>query len=181
MMKRHWFTIAVLAALSGGWFLYPPPRQKVLSPAASMIEGFYRMYLDARSAPVAITSLPFSRTLQDLMDRNEAICQTRTGTDVCGWTAGGDVYLDTQEIGPSLSFETSHFAIVEPETGNVEVRFNVYPELPQKAAHYNRSIRFQMLKENGRWVVDDLVFLRKQGNESLREKIQKEIKSSQNK
>jgi hypothetical protein len=135
------------------------------------IEAFYRGYLDNRGKRTA--GLPFSESLDALLRRDEETCKAKAGTDQCGWNAGGDLYLNAQEIDPLLKFANSSFTIAEPSPGTVDVSFNVYPSLKKQKAYYDRSIRYQLIEEGGKWVVDDMIL----GKDSLRRQVEREIKS----
>ncbi|MFZ3231703.1 MAG: hypothetical protein WA160_15955 [Pseudobdellovibrio sp.] len=112
-----------------------------------------------------------------MIQENLATCKEKAGTDVCGWGADGDIYLDAQEIDPQLTFKNSQFVItaVDPET--VKVSFNVYPSLKESKDFYNRTIVYHMLLEKGKWVVNDLI----SNDSSARKIIQEEINSFKSK
>lgn len=136
------------------------------TPEQLLVENFYKRYFKQPKD----TALPLSTSFQNLIDANDKACQ-QYGEGPCGWGSDGDVYLDTQEVDPNLSFENSGFTICEPKPHVVEVTFNVYPSL--KNAYYDKDLQFVMIFEDGQWVVDDIIT----HGQSGRLEIQKEISS----
>ncbi len=51
----------------------------------------------------------FSQGFLALLEQNRALCAQYRGDDICGFTADGDIYLNTQEAGPTMNFATSGF------------------------------------------------------------------------
>ncbi len=140
-------------------------------PSALMtIENFYKLFLDPKAGK---TELTYSQSFQTLLEENLKICEMYAGTDICGWGAGGDEYLNAQEYSPNLSISNSGFKAVEEKGNVIKVNLNVYPEL--KDSYYDREIRYKMIFEDSEWVVDDLQY--KEGSFSAREMMLKEIEA----
>ncbi len=76
----------------------------------------------------------------------------------CGWGVDSDEYLDTQEIDPLLNYANSGIAISEAKPGTVQVKLNVYPSEKDASGYYLRTITYQMTREGGAWVLDDIVY-----------------------
>jgi len=139
-----------------------------------VIENFYKEYLNNLSNRYNNhLSLKFSKSLYAIMQENKKACSEKAGTDVCGWNADEDEYLDTQETDPNLTFSNAKFKFTCPQKGIVNVTFNVYPSMKDKEAllFYQKKIQFKLLQENQQWVVDDMVYIRKDANESIRQKM----------
>ena len=126
----------------------------------SIIEEFYKEYLNSKKNQKTLKpSLAFSKSLKDLVSRNSQLCHQKAPTDICGWGADEDVYLETQEVDPQLNYDNSGFKIFEIEPENIRVTFNVYPSVKDTGDHYYlKNILFLMLKEAGAWVVDDIYY-----------------------
>ncbi len=114
--------------------------------------------------------------IQNLIEKNKEVCKRKAGTDICGFGADEDIYLDSQERDPKLTFKTAHFSASESKSGEVEVHFNVYPSIKDKGGYYKRKIVFKMMKEADRWVVDDIFY----GGKSARKQIADEIQHFEN-
>ncbi len=143
-----------------------------------VIENFYHRYLDfkIKTSSAPRPNLDYSKSFQNLIDQNTEVCKRNAGTDVCGFGAEGDIYLNSQEIDPNLTFKTANFSASEPKAGEVEVHFNVYPSAKNADGFYKRKIIFKMIKETDRWVVDDIFY----GDKSARKQIADEIKEFKN-
>ncbi|HNW45768.1 MAG TPA: hypothetical protein PKI19_14815, partial [Elusimicrobiales bacterium] len=125
--------------------------------ARAVIEDFYKAYLSRPAGPAKPMDLPFSRSFLELKKNNSAACAAYAGTDICGWGADGDIYLDTQEYDPGLNYKNSGFKAVEAKPGVIDVAFNVYPGEKKQPAYYDKKLRYLLVKEGGAWVVDDLL------------------------
>jgi hypothetical protein len=159
-----------LALFLTGLALAGPPTPK------STVESFYRAYLPTLSSPKAKPpKLAHSRSLLELIRRNDEVCREKAGTDVCGWGADGDVYLDAQEYDPKLTYKKSGAIVTEESPGKVRIRLNVYPSLKNAGKAYERDILFVLIREGGVWVVDDIVY--GGSPDSARKQIQKEIEA----
>lgn len=115
--------------------------------------------------------LPFSKSFNALIDQNYKICDGKADTNVCGWGAGGDSYLNAQEIDPNLNYGNSRISITEVKVGIVTVHLNVYPSSEGTENSYDRSITYRMIEEGSQWVVDDILY----DEQSSRKQIQNEI------
>lgn len=132
--------------------------------ARDTVENFYRKYLSPGKKP----QIEISKSFRKLTRENEKVCKEKAGTDICGWGADGDIYLNAQEYDPKLTFDSSGATVTEAEIGTVRVKLNVYPSLGKA---YDREITFRMIEEGGRWVVDDIVYA---GGDSSRKHIREE-------
>jgi hypothetical protein len=144
----------------------------------SLIKSFYKSYIkDIEHRYENQLSLKFSKSFNALLHEDKKNCSEKAGSDVCGWGADTNVYLDTQEQDPNLTFENAKFKLSNPKKGIVNIIFNVYPSMKDKEAQlfYQKKIQFKLIKENHQWVVDDIVYFRKDGAESSRKQIQDEI------
>jgi hypothetical protein len=95
----------------------------------------------------------FNKTVKE----NAKICAEYI-SGPCGWGSDGDVYLDTQESEPNLSFQSSGIGFTEIKPNLVQVKLNVYPSVKDATGYYEKTITFKMIKENGRWVVADVMY-----------------------
>jgi AraC-like DNA-binding protein len=79
-----------------------------------LITSFYKDHLarpEMRQASQLPTGSFFSKELEALVDANLQLCDSLSrGDDICGYGADGDVFLDTQEVPPTLDFERAHFS-----------------------------------------------------------------------
>lgn len=132
---------------------------KVETPK-QVINNFYHRYLDfnIKLSKGTRPKLAFSKSFQILIDQNSEICKQNAGSDICGFGANGDEYLNSQEIDPKLTFKSSQFSASEIRPGEVEVHLNVYPSVKDKEGFYQRKILFKMIKEKDHWVVDDIFY-----------------------
>jgi Protein of unknown function (DUF3828) len=144
------------------------------SPGAKkIVADFYRNYLHYHFNKTPGTQLPelaFSNAFLADIEKNYLIC-TEYATGICGWNASGDEYLNTQETDPNLRYENSGVTFTEFNNNIIEVRLNLFPST--KDPYYDRIIRFNMIQENGKWVVDDIAYDEK-SQSSVREYIRKE-------
>jgi hypothetical protein len=137
-----------------------------------LITDFYKDHLarpDARQASQVPQGSFYSKTLEALVDANSQLCFSLSrGDDVCGYGADGDVFLDAQEVPPSVDFERAGFKVERVGDNTVEARFNIYPDM---GTAYERQIRYSLVQEDDGWRVDDMQFA--QGR-SMREELQQE-------
>jgi hypothetical protein len=148
------------------------PRHEILA--------FYRAYLPLVGKPeVKKPALPLSKSFSGLIQENEKICREKAGTDVCGWGADGDVYLNAQEYEAGLDEKRARLKVTEPSPGQVRVKLNVYPALKDSGTHYDREITYQMIRERGRWVVDDILYGKVSSRKTIREETDSYLKSGQ--
>lgn len=159
------FVIAVAALLADkAW----SERQRQLD----FITDFYKDHL-SRSESRQASQLPagsfYSRELEALVDANSHLCESLSrGDDACGYGADGDVFLQAQEVAPSLDFERSGFTATRVDDNTIEASFNVYPDL---GASHARRIRYVLTREAAGWRVDDVLFA--EGG-SMRREIERE-------
>lgn len=154
--------------------LHAGPQESPL--ASGVIDVFYKNYLNWKiKSGEKKPELKFSKSLQKLIRKNKRICKENAGSDVCGWGADSDIYLNAEEIDPKLSYENSSISVLEKDLNTVQVKFNVYPSLTESKSTYDREIDFKVLLEAGHWVVDDIRY----GAISARGEMQREIQSFQ--
>jgi len=137
-----------------------------------LITNFYKDHL-ARPETRQASQLPagsfYSKELEALVDANLQVCDSLSrGDDICGYGADGDVFLDAQEVSPTLDFERAHFKAERIGDNMVEASFNVYPDM---GSSYDRQIRYALVRENSGWRVDDMLYA--QGR-SMRQELQRE-------
>lgn len=124
------------------------------------IRSFYQRYLnfnDRQAAGGAWPDLVYSKKFNAEIEESESVCQKYV-EGPCGWGGDTDVYLDTQERDPLLRFDNSRFEIKQLDAGTVQVRFNVYPSDKDDKGFYDKLVTYRMIKEGGRWVVDDVSY-----------------------
>lgn len=177
MVKPALLALTLAAALGGAalWTRFRSPAGP--ATAAETIERFYRDYFrhyqaDPRRDTKAPTP-PLSRSFITSLEENARVCALKAGTDVCGWGADGDVYFDSQEYDPALTYENSRLKISEPDPGEVAATFNVYPSLTNAGTFYDRTLVFKMVREADKWVVDDLLV----GGKSRRHEMEEETRA----
>lgn len=124
--------------------------------AANVIERFYRAYLPLLGEPIsARPELPYSIEFTQMVRRNLALCE-RLADGICGFGTDGDPYLDGQEFEVPLDFHSAKVQIREGRPGWVEVSLNIYPSAED--SFYDRRIAYQMIRQAGTWVVDDIFY-----------------------
>lgn len=138
-----------------------------------LIANFYKDHLarpEARQASQLPAGSFYSKELEALVDANLQLCDSLSrGDDICGYGADGDVFLDAQEVSPTLDFERAHFNVARSGENTVDASFNVYPDMGGSA--YDRHIRYVLVKEDSGWRVDDMLY--DQGR-SMRQELQRE-------
>lgn len=163
-------------------FLYMGSCHQALSvvskdSAKQTIASFYEKLLSEKNPMMSSESLSFSRTFSSLITENACYCQ-KYSSGVCGW--GGmdaNVYLDTQEVDPGLTLQNADLSVREVRPGIIQVRFNVFPfEEKSQRALYEKTINYSVIKEGGRWVVDDVSY---KDNISIRKKMHDENRQVQ--
>jgi hypothetical protein len=140
-----------------------------------IVTNFYKIYLGSSFKPnEPRPQLKFSNSFNRLVEKNKKICLERAGTDLCGWGAGGDIYLNSQEYLPENS-EKAGLVVKDIGSGKILAKFNVYPSIKidekRKELSYEREVIFKMIKKKDEWLVDDIIYR----NESARSQISKEI------
>ena len=141
------------------------------------VTGFYKTYLNAAKQDYfSAEKRVFSLSALQLLDSNHAVCARKAGTDVCGYDADCDIFLASQENGPDLNFKNSSFRAKLVSPGVVEVSFTVWPG---GGAQYKRRLRLSVVRERGRWKLDDITLPDDNGvfktENSMRFQIKKEI------
>lgn len=137
-----------------------------------LITNFYKDHL-ARPEMRQASQLPsgsfFSKELEALVDANLQLCDSLSrGDDVCGYGADGDVFLDAQEVPPTLDFERAQFKVERAGDDVVEASFNINPDM---GSAYERHLRFALVEEDNGWRVNDMLY--GQGR-SMRQELQRE-------
>lgn len=137
-----------------------------------LITNFYQDHL-ARPEMRQASQLPagafFSKELEALVDSNQQLCDSLSrGDDVCGYGADGDVFLDAQEVPPTLDFERAQFKVTRAGENEVDASFNIHPDMGKGS---ERQIRFVLVKEDNGWRVDDMLYAQQR---SMRQELQKE-------
>lgn len=152
------------------------------TPQMKAVEDFYRRYLgpsqngdlkDPKKAAVGF----FSKSLMAAWDENLKKCRDSGSTDICGWGADGDIFLQAQDIDPNLNYDNSKFRVFKFTNGFIEANFNVFPSKLKNGKldpYYDRNIRFFMIEEDGRWVVDDIAYMESTGPASVRATMKQE-------
>jgi hypothetical protein len=159
------FVIAIAALLADkAW----SEKQRQLD----LITEFYKDHLsrpESRQASQLPAGSFYSRELEALVDANSLLCDSLSrGDDICGYGADGDVFLQAQEVAPSLDFERSGFKASRSADNIIDASFNVHPDMGESHA---RRIRYVLVKEAAGWRVDDVLF---DGGASMRRELQRE-------
>jgi len=148
--------------------------------AVETVQDFYKQYLIAVfSKPLDVPrpenrpEIAFSKAFAAEMEESDKLCKSHVDPIVCGWGADGDVYLDTQESDPALSYENSGMRVREISPNIVEVKFNLFPFDEDAEGYYNRTIIYHMVLEEGSFVVDNIVY-KGHKPESMRERLAQE-------
>lgn len=185
---NKWIIVPVLLVpILGGLLLFKVRGdQAVRTPQMQTVENFYRGYLDSFAAKQVTSQRQlaetfFSKSLIKVWQDNLDACKQKGGTDICGFGADGDIYINSQEYDPKLNYENSNFRVFNFKEGFVEANFNVYPSVLKAGKadpFYDRRIRFYMIQENDHWVVDDMAYVEAAGPVSMRELIKKENQKS---
>ena len=163
-MWKHRFVISfLLSTLTLGMSCQRPRPQK---SAKETITEFYQDYLEVSKKPSKV-KLPFSKDFEARLQENTRICKARAGTDICGWGASGDVHTNTQDYAENLTFANSRFQATEEAPGLVTVKFWVFPE--EKDPRYQTSITYKLIREDGRFVIDEMWTLGKSASEAISE------------
>ena len=140
--------------------------------ALETVEQFYRSYLALPNGKPRNAHPPFSKSWQELVDRNAAVCRKKAGSGICGAYAHGDMYLDSQEWSADLNFTNSGFRADEIRPGRIYVRFMLFPQYRDAKMKNARTLTYLMIEEDGRWVVDDIIMRNRSTKESIRQETQ---------
>ncbi len=128
--------------------------------AVDTVREFYKIYLNRDLSKPADDKRPaigLSHSFIEVVKHSSEVCE-KYADGPCGWGADGDEYLDAQEWDPKLSYDNSGITIKEIKPDVVQVKLNVYPSIKDAAKYYDRTITYTMVKENGKWVVDDVTY-----------------------
>jgi len=165
--------LVLLTALGGGIYWSQLPIPKESNPAVESIERFYRAYFRHYQAdPLQKTKGPtpaFSSDFAAVSKKNVEACAATAVEGPCGWGANGDIYFDSQEYDPALSYENSRMKISELRPGEVTASFNVYPSDTKAGTHYDRTMVFKLVQAEGQWVVDDILIEGKSQRQEIEE------------
>ena len=173
--------LGLLAALGGVVYWYQPQSQsqnpKGPAPAAEIIDRFYRDYFrhyqtDPQQKTKGPTP-PFSSGFIASLKQNAQVCSATAVEEPCGWGAGGDVYFQSQEYDPALTYESSRIKISELNPGEVRASFNVYPSDTKAGTFYDRTLVYKLVQAEGKWVVDDILV----DGKSMRHEMEEETRA----
>lgn len=124
-----------------------------------LITDFYKDHLarpETRAASQVPAGVFYSKELEALVDANSQLCYSLSrGDDICGYGTDGDVFLDTQEVAPSLDFERAGFKASRVGENEIEASFNVHPDM---GAAYERQVRYVLVRQDDGWRVDDILY-----------------------
>jgi hypothetical protein len=167
--------IGLIAMLFGIIIVVSTPSQAEIKTAETVIFDFYKEYLNYnyksnKPRPELTFSKEFKKAIQD----NEEACKLYS-TGICGWDAEGDTYTASQDSDENLNFDNSNFSYQHISKNKIQVKLNVFPSDPDP--YYDSVITFNMIIEDGKYVVDDILY----GKEMLstRSRIDSEIESIQ--
>lgn len=149
---------ATLTAIAYGSLLLCAAVQAAAQPktvsAEQTVSDFYHQYLNPNTKN-RNTDLPYSRTLQQEIAINAAICK-KYADGPCGWGADRDLYLDAQESDPKLNDTNANLHVTTKPGNIVEVTFDLFPyDKPDNREH--RTMQIKMVEENRAWVLDDVI------------------------
>lgn len=182
-MNKWILFVVLIVPILGGLLLFKiRGDQAVRTPQMQAVEDFYRVYLNSFAtkqvtSQIQLAETFFSKNLMQTWQKNLDVCKQKGGTDICGFGADGDIYLNSQEYDPNLNYENSKFRVFSFKEGFVEANFNVYPSVLKAGKsdpYFDRRIRFYMIQENDHWAVDDMAYVDAAGPVSMREIIKKE-------
>ena len=141
--------------------------------AKEMVQDFYEKYLPIpdKANYLKRHSPRFSNGFKRVLDQNKNYCRNHARHDVCGFGADGDRFLDAQEIAPDLTFENSGATLEEEGSGKVRLKLNVFPSQKAHQSRYQRELLFTVVKEGGKWAIDDISYNGKSERESLKEEM----------
>jgi hypothetical protein len=142
--------------------------------AKDTILEFYKQYLDHRYYAAPKKPRPillFSKSFAAEIKKNKNICK-KYSDGVCGWAADSDEYLNVQDQDENLNYNNSGIQAVEIAPNTIRVTLNVFP-FEKNNKVYERVITYKMLQENGRLVVDDIIY---DDNSSSRKLMEEENK-----
>lgn len=136
------------------------------SPQAAIdtVKAFYKSYFAAYVRGAETPEIDISRTFKADIQKSKKACKGYDGP--CGWGADSLPYLNSQDPDVDLSYEKSGISFKENQPGLIQVDLNVNPSSPDVVLN---TIIFKMLKENGQWVADDILYKDGEATLSTRE------------
>ncbi len=158
----------------------PPPQIHPADSAAAFLTPIFKSRLDTPKEYRDISEhLPefFTPEAVALIEENWDFCKRMGGSDICGYGADQDFLLGTQDQDDGLNFESSGFTAQEISPGLVEASFMVFPV---SAPDDKTKIRYQMMKTEHGWRVNDIFHSDEKGDwpksRSMRHQIAEENK-----
>lgn len=146
--------------------------RKINAAPIELITDFYESYLISPQE----TDVPLSKSLTQLINDTNTLCAQKAKGDICGWEAHGDPYLDGQEYSDRLNLKSSQFKAELLKGNKVRARFNIYPDLAGRD-QYQREITYQLVKENGNWVINDIFYNKKRSARKFLEQTKKNLQT----
>lgn len=128
--------------------------------AAETVKDFYRRYLSysySKNWTAPRPTIPFSKDFADEIAKTDHMCKELGEDGPCGWGSDIDVYFDSQESDPNLTYANSGMTIAEVGPGIVLASFNVLPSEKNAGSYYERRVTYKLILEGGVWVVDDVM------------------------
>lgn len=156
MCKRMALLISFLLTI----LVASPAFSKEPLSALQTIDNFYKKLLNYnyhKTPNAPRPKLKLSKLFSFEIEKNKEICK-KFSTEICGWAADSDEYLDTQETDPILNYKNSGIKLKEVSPNTIEVKLNVYPSINDEKNYYNKTITFKMVKEGEDWVADDILY-----------------------
>lgn len=162
-----------LSSIILGWFTINAFATTESSSPKETIYNFYKSYFSSLNNKLdgSTFELTYSRSFSRLINYNEKLCKSFPD-EICGWGADGDVYLDAQDYGKSLTIKNTRFQIHESPVKTINVSFYLFPS-DTSVRDNQRHISYKMIYENHQWVVDDIIYNK---SISARKQIDKENK-----
>jgi len=147
-----------------------PSHDDTPETALEVVHDFYRHYFEGLRRPGKHPQMPGSKRWRELTQENARICRQKAGSDICGVGADGDIYLDAQDYSTDLTILKSGFTAREIAPGRILVKFKLFPQYRDKELQQERSHVFVMVQEDGKWLMDDILY----GRRSLRQQVQEQ-------
>ena len=125
--------------------------------AVNVVQHFYERYFHytfQKIPNVAAPQIAFSQAFKRELNINKTLCSPHAD-EVCGFGSDGDPYLNTQDFDDDLTIQKAKLNVTQEKNGLVKVRFFLFP-----SQDYPPSIvKYKMIKEDNKWVVDDIIYL----------------------
>ncbi|SEA32136.1 Protein of unknown function [Thiothrix caldifontis] len=122
--------------------------------AADTVRGFYERYFAAAANNVLTPDIAMSKAFKADIQKSEQACKGHND-EPCGWGADANPYLNSQDYDDKLSYASSGIRFKETAPNTVRVDLNVTPSAPQV---FKNTIVFKMVREDGQWVADDILY-----------------------